>query len=132
RDWSATTSSTARSVETRSVSPLFCNADCTAGERKNFRNRTTFVASGREYLCHSKRCAALIASAITRSEFMRHKAHAELWRATPYSACPKNKLIRLVQKIIAAKASCRSANTRVSLRPLAALGEEQEPSCPSS
>src|SRR5262249_59540704 len=23
-------------------------------------------------------------------EFMRHKTHAELWRATPYSACPKN------------------------------------------
>src|SRR5262245_34372373 len=21
---------------------------------------------------------------------MRHKTHAELWRATPYSACPKN------------------------------------------
>src|SRR5262249_4493882 len=90
RDWSATTSSTARSVQARSVSPLFCNADCTVGERKSFRNRTTFVASGRSYLCHSKRCAALIASAITRSEFMRHKTHAELWRATP---------IRLVQKI---------------------------------
>jgi hypothetical protein len=40
------------------------------------------MASGRSYLCHSKRCAALIASAITRSECMRHKTHAELWRAT--------------------------------------------------
>src|SRR5262249_13992682 len=48
------------------------------------------MASGRSYLCNSKRCAALIASAITRSEFMRRKTHAELWRATPYSACPKN------------------------------------------
>src|SRR5262249_47747480 len=67
------------------------------GERTNFRNRTTFIASGRSYLCHSKRCAALIASAITRSEFTRHEMHAELWRATPHSAYPKNNLIRLVQ-----------------------------------
>jgi len=67
------------------------------GERTNFRNRTTFIASGRSYLCHSKRCAALIASAITRSEFMRHEMHAELWRATRHSAYPKNNLIRLVQ-----------------------------------
>jgi Transposase, Mutator family len=57
------------------------------------------MASGRSYLCHSKPCAALIASAISRSEFMRHKTHAELWRATPHSACSKNNLIRLVQKI---------------------------------
>src|SRR5215472_13101336 len=83
------------------MSLLRCNADCTVGERTNFRNRTTFMASGRSYLCHSKRCAALIASAITRSEFMRHEMHAELWRATPHSAYPKNNLIRLAQKIIA-------------------------------
>src|SRR5215472_7210356 len=91
----------ARSVKGRSMSLLRCNADCTAGERTNFRNRTTFMASGRSYLCHSKRCAALIASAITRSEFMRHEMHAELCRPTPHSAYPKNNLIRLVQKIIA-------------------------------
>ena len=78
-------SSTARSVKGRSMSLLRCNADCTAGERTNFRNRTTFMASVRSYLCHSNRCAALIASAITRSEFMRHEMHAELWRATPRS-----------------------------------------------
>ena len=83
-------SSTARSVKGRSMSLLRCNADCTAGERTNSRNRTTFMASGRSYLCHSKRCAALIASAITWSEFMRHEMHAALWRATPHSACPKN------------------------------------------
>src|SRR5262249_42994042 len=75
--------------------------DCTMGERTNFRNRTTFIASGRSCACHSKRCADLIASAITRSEFMRHKTHAELWRAMPHSVYPKNNLIRLVQKIIA-------------------------------
>ena len=101
RDSSAITSSTARSVKATSVSLLSCNADCTVGERTNFRKRTTFMASGRSYLCHSKRCAALIASAITRSGFMRHEMHAELWRATPHSANPKNTLIRLVQKIIA-------------------------------
>ena len=83
------------------MSLLRCNADCTVGEQTNFRNRTTFMASGRSYLCHSNRCAALIASAITRSEFMRHEMHAEPWRATPHSAYPKNTLIRLVQKIIA-------------------------------
>src|SRR5262245_65584510 len=59
------------------------------------------MASGRSYVCHSKRCAALIASTISRSEFMRHKTHAELWRATPYPAYPKNNFIRRVQKIIA-------------------------------
>src|SRR5262245_63309575 len=59
------------------------------------------MASGRSYVCHSKRCAALIASRISRSEFTRHKTHAELWRATPYPAYPKNNFIRLVQKIIA-------------------------------
>ena len=52
-------------------------------------------------MCHSKRCAALITSAISRSEFMRHKTRAELCRATPHSAYPKNNFIRLVQKIIA-------------------------------
>ena len=98
RDSSAITSSTARSVKATSVSLLSCNADCTVGERTNFRKRTTFIASGRSYLCHSKRCAALIASAITRSECMRHKTHAELWRATPVQ---KIILIRLVQKLIA-------------------------------
>src|SRR5262249_17051877 len=97
---SAITSSTARSVKARSVSLLRCNADCTVGERTNFRNRATFMASGRSYVCHSKRCAALIASTISRSEFTRHKTHAELWRATPYPAYPKN-FIRLVQKLIA-------------------------------
>jgi hypothetical protein len=47
------------------------------------------MASGRSYLCHSKCCAALIASAITRSECMRHKTQLELWRATPYLAVQK-------------------------------------------
>jgi hypothetical protein len=28
-------------------------------------------------VCHSKRCAALIASAITRSEFMKHETHTD-------------------------------------------------------
>src|SRR5215469_6848475 len=32
---------------------------------------------------------------------MRHKTHAEFWRAMPHSAYPKNTLIRLIQKIIA-------------------------------
>ena len=50
------------------MSPLRCNADCTVGERTNFRNRTTFMASGRSYVCHSKRCAALIASTISPSD----------------------------------------------------------------
>src|SRR5262245_30160965 len=59
------------------------------------------MASGRSCVCHSKRCADLIASAIKWSEFMRHKTHAELWRAMPHSAHPKNNLFRLVQKIIA-------------------------------
>src|SRR5262249_30228205 len=131
RDWSATTSSTARSVEARSVSPLFCNADRTVGERKSFRSRTTFVASGRSYLCHSKRCAALIASAITRSEFMRHKTHAELWRATPYSACPKNILFGLfVSKpqpsLLGAGMPLRTAQgLDVSLRPVARLVQDE-------
>jgi hypothetical protein len=88
-------------VKARSVSLQRCIAYCTMGERTNFRNRTTFIASGRSFACHSKRCADLIASAITRSEFMRHKTHAELWRAMPHSAYLKNNLIRLVQKIIA-------------------------------
>jgi hypothetical protein len=52
-------------------------------------------------VCHSKRCADLIASTISRSEFTRHKTHAEFWRATPYPAYPKKNLIRFVQKIIA-------------------------------
>jgi hypothetical protein len=80
----------ARNVNARNVSLLPCNADCTAGERTKLRNRTTFVASGRLSECHSKRCAALMASAIARSEFMRDKTHAELWRATPNSARPQN------------------------------------------
>ena len=61
------------------------------------------MASGRSCVCHSKRCAQLIASAITRSEFMRHKTHAKRWRAMPQSGYPKNNLILfgLSKKIIA-------------------------------
>jgi hypothetical protein len=88
-------------VKARRVSLQRCIADCTVRERTNLRNRRTFIASGRSCVCHTKRWADLIMSAITRSEFMRHKTHADLWRAMPHSAYPKNNLIRLVQKIIA-------------------------------
>jgi hypothetical protein len=73
------------------MSLLRCNADCTVGERTNFRNRTTLMASGRSYLFHSKRCAILIASAITRSEFMG-------MRCTRNSGVQR--LIQHIQKII--------------------------------
>jgi hypothetical protein len=74
RDRSASTRSTARNVNAENVSLLRSNADCMAGERTRSRNRITVVASGRLWVdarfCHSKRCAILIASIITRSELM--------------------------------------------------------------
>src|ERR671931_2129440 len=97
----------ARNVKARNVSLLRCDTDCTMGERTKLRNRTTFMASGRSCVCHSKRCAALMASAITGSELMRDKTHAELWRATPYSGYPKNNRLLACSKLFSVSDSKR-------------------------
>src|SRR5262245_3348660 len=87
RDRSASTRSTARNVNAGNVSLLGSNAAWMAGERTRSRNRITVVASGRLWVgarfCHSKRCAILIASMITRSELMGDKR-------TPNSGVPRH------------------------------------------
>src|SRR5258708_30061522 len=90
RDRSASARSTARNANAANVSLLRSNADCMAGERTRSRNRITVVASGRLWVgarfCHSKRCAILIASIITRSELMgalRVRQPKRLFRLLP-------------------------------------------------
>jgi hypothetical protein len=100
RDWSAITSWTARNANARNVSLLCSNADCTEGERTRSRTRITVATSRRLGVDggfrHSKYCAILIASTITRSEFMREK-------------CARNAGVSIVSETRPALLSCHQS-----------------------
>jgi hypothetical protein len=74
-DRSESTRSTARKANVVSASLLRSKADRMEGERMTSRNRKTVAASVRLFLggkfWHSRTCATLRASTITRSELMR-------------------------------------------------------------